>query len=105
MKPKLPSKSKALQPAKPGFDGLPRELREFITESRRHVLCAVDVAQVRTCLGVGRHIVEFEQGGAGGVRGEVAALLGGEADGGFWEGVRRAEACDTANTTLNFADV
>ncbi len=27
-------------------------------------LCAVDVVQVRTCWGVGRHIVEFEQGGA-----------------------------------------
>jgi len=30
MKPKHPSKSKAIQPAKPGFDGLMRELREFI---------------------------------------------------------------------------
>jgi hypothetical protein len=61
MKPKRPSKSKALQPAKPGFDGLRRELREFITESRRQVLRTVDVVQVRTCWGVGRHIVEFEQ--------------------------------------------
>ena len=49
MKPKRPAKSKALQPAKPGFDGLLRELREFITESRRQVLRAVDVVQVRTC--------------------------------------------------------
>jgi hypothetical protein len=56
-------------------------LREFITESRRQVLRAVDVAQVRTCWGVGRHIVEFEQGGAG----EVAASAGGEADGGIRE--------------------
>ena len=31
-----------------------RELREFITESRRQVLRAVDVVQVRTCWGVGR---------------------------------------------------
>ena len=66
MKPKRPTKSKALQPAKPGFNGLLRELREFITESRRQVLRAVDVVQVRTCWGVGRHIVEFEQGGARG---------------------------------------
>lgn len=64
MKPKRPAESKALQPAKPGFDGLLRELREFITESRRQVLRAVDVVQVRTCWGVGRHIVEFEQRGA-----------------------------------------
>jgi hypothetical protein len=84
MNPKRPTQSKALQPAKPGFDGLLRELREFITESRRQVLRAVDVAQVRTCWGVGRHIVEFEQGGAGRVWGEVAASAGGEADGGVW---------------------
>ena len=59
MKSKRPAKAKALLPAKRGFDGLLRELREFITESRRQVLRAVDVAQVRTCWGVGRHIVEF----------------------------------------------
>ena len=47
IKPKRPTKSKALQPAKPGFDGLLRELREFITESRRQVLRAVEVVQVR----------------------------------------------------------
>ena len=34
---------------------------------------AVDVVQVRTCWGVGRHIVEFEQGGA--VRAEYGAKL------------------------------
>ena len=73
MKPKRPAKSKPLQPAKPGFDGLLRELREFITESRRQVLRAVDVVQVRTCWGVGRHIVEFEQGGA--ARAEYGAKL------------------------------
>ena len=83
MKPKPPSKSKALQPAAPGFDGLLGGLREFIAESRRQVLRAVDVVQVRTCWGVGRHIVEFEQRGAGGVWGEVTAQVGGEADGGI----------------------
>jgi len=73
MKPKRPSKTKAVQPAKPGFDGLLRELRAFITESRWQVLRAVDVVQVRTCWGVGRHIVEFEQGGA--ARAEYGAKL------------------------------
>ena len=47
IKPKRPTKSKTLQPAKLGFDGLLRDLREFITESRRQVLRAVDVVQVR----------------------------------------------------------
>jgi predicted nuclease of restriction endonuclease-like (RecB) superfamily len=73
MRSKRPTKSKSRQPAKPGFDGLLRELREFITESRRQVLRAVDVVQVRTCWGVGRHIVEFEQGGA--ARAEYGAKL------------------------------
>jgi predicted nuclease of restriction endonuclease-like (RecB) superfamily len=73
MKPKRPATTKVLRPAKPGFDGLLRDLREFITESRRQVLRAVDVVQVRTCWGVGRHIVEFEQGGA--ARAEYGAKL------------------------------
>ncbi|MBK8090890.1 MAG: DUF1016 family protein [Verrucomicrobiaceae bacterium] len=41
-----------------------RELKTFITESRRQIVRAVDFAQVQTCWGVGRYIVEFEQGGA-----------------------------------------
>jgi hypothetical protein len=75
MKPKRPTKprTRALQPAAPRFEGLLRKLREFIAESRRQVLRAVDVVQVRTCWGVGRHIVEFEQGGA--VRAEYGAKL------------------------------
>ena len=73
MKAKRPSKSKVIQPAGAGFDGLLRGLREFIAESRRQVLRAVDVVQVRTCWGVGRHIVEFEQGGA--ARAEYGARL------------------------------
>ena len=73
MKPKRPSKTKAIQPAAPSFDGLLHGLREFIAESRRQVLRAVDVVQVRTCWGVGRHIVEFEQGGA--ARAEYGARL------------------------------
>ncbi len=62
-----------IQRAKIGFERLMRKLREFIAESRRQVLRAVDVVQVRTCWGVGRHIVEFEQGGA--VRAEYGAKL------------------------------
>ena len=58
MKSKRPNKSKALQPVAPSFDGLVRELREFIAESRRQIVRAVDVAQMRTCWGVGRHIDE-----------------------------------------------
>ncbi len=73
MKLKRTSKPKAIQPAKRGFDGLLGELREFITESRRQVLRAVDVVQVRTCWGVGQQIVEFEQGGA--ARAEYGAKL------------------------------
>lgn len=39
-------------------------LREVIQTARQQALRAVDVVQVRTCWSVGRHIVEFEQGGA-----------------------------------------
>jgi len=38
-------------------------LRAIIRESRQQALQAVDLVQVRTCWLVGRHIVEFEQGG------------------------------------------
>ena len=64
MKPKRTKTPQSIEPATQSFDGLVRELRSFITESRRQVVRAVDVAQVRTCWGVGRYIVEFEQGGA-----------------------------------------
>ena len=40
------------------------QLRSVIRESRQQALRAVDVVHVRTCSTVGRHIVEFEQGGA-----------------------------------------
>lgn len=65
--------SGSLSRAAPSFDGLLSELREFITESRRQIVRAVDVMQVRTCWGVGRHIVEFEQQGA--ARAEYGAKL------------------------------
>lgn len=38
-------------------------LRQLISEARSHALRSVDVIQVQTCWQVGRHIVEFEQGG------------------------------------------
>lgn len=44
--------------------GLLASLREVIHAARQQAVRAVDVVQVRTCWSVGRHIVEFEQGGA-----------------------------------------
>lgn len=40
------------------------QLRALIADARQRVLRAVDVIQVQTCWQVGRHILEFEQGGA-----------------------------------------
>ena len=39
-------------------------LRQAIQAARQQALRAVDLVQVQTCWAVGRHIVEFEQGGA-----------------------------------------
>lgn len=47
-----------------GLTHLLEQLRILINEGRRQALRAVDVVQLRTCWEVGRHIVEFEQGGA-----------------------------------------
>lgn len=47
------------------FDGLVERLRLLIVQARQQALRAVDPIQVRTCWEMGRHIVEFEQGGAG----------------------------------------
>jgi hypothetical protein len=38
-------------------------LRSLIQQGRQQALRAVDMVQVQTCWEVGRHIVEFEQGG------------------------------------------
>ncbi|CUI03820.1 DUF1016 N-terminal domain-containing protein [Massilia antarctica] len=52
----------------PGEDGnlpaLLSELGKLIRQARQSALRAVDTIQVQTCWEVGRHIVEFEQGGA-----------------------------------------
>jgi predicted nuclease of restriction endonuclease-like (RecB) superfamily len=55
--------SNGLHPAS-DLTGLLANLREIIQSARVQALRAVDVVQVRTCWSVGRHIVEFEQGGA-----------------------------------------
>lgn len=47
-----------------GFAPLLGTLRQLIADSRQQVLRAVDVVQVQTYWHIGRHIVEFEQGGA-----------------------------------------
>lgn len=47
------------------ISGLLDNLRGLITSGRQQALRAVDVVQVHTCWELGRHIVEFEQGGAG----------------------------------------
>lgn len=54
----------SLRAVAPGLDALLTELRSLIAEARQRALRAVDLVQVRTCWEVGRHIVEFEQGGA-----------------------------------------
>lgn len=43
--------------------GLLDALRGLIQQGRQQALRAVDMVQVRTCWEIGRHIVEFEQGG------------------------------------------
>jgi len=47
-----------------GTEGLLHRLRELIEGARQKALRAVDAVQVQTCWEIGRHIVEFEQGGA-----------------------------------------
>jgi predicted nuclease of restriction endonuclease-like (RecB) superfamily len=47
----------------PPLNGLLDALRGLITDGRHRALRAVDMVQVRTCWEIGRHIVEFEQGG------------------------------------------
>jgi len=47
------------------LEGLLGQLRMLIQQTRQQALRAVDIVQVRTCWQIGRHIVEFEQKGAG----------------------------------------
>ena len=39
-------------------------LGQLIAQARQQAVRAVDVVQEQTCWDIGRHIVEFEQGGA-----------------------------------------
>lgn len=45
------------------LSGLLDALRDLIQKGRQRALRAVDMVQVQTCWEIGRHIVEFEQGG------------------------------------------
>jgi predicted nuclease of restriction endonuclease-like (RecB) superfamily len=57
----------------PDLSALLSSLRGLIQEARRHALRQLDAGQVRTCWEIGRHIVEFEQGGT--VRAEYGKRL------------------------------
>lgn len=58
--------NKSIVPETPqNLDDLVERLRLIIAQARQQALRAVDPIQVRTCWEMGRHIVEFEQGGAG----------------------------------------
>jgi predicted nuclease of restriction endonuclease-like (RecB) superfamily len=63
MKPKMRAVS-----AVESLNGLLRQLRSLIQQAHRQALRAVDIVQVRTCWQMGRHIMEFEQKGAGRAR-------------------------------------
>jgi DUF1016 N-terminal domain len=47
-----------------GASQLLRSLRELIQNARQRALRTVDAVQVQTCWEIGRHIVDFEQGGS-----------------------------------------
>lgn len=64
MSKKVVKKTAEVLPASPTMEELLAQLRALIQDARQQVLHAVDSVQVRTCWEVGRHIVEFEQGGA-----------------------------------------
>jgi predicted nuclease of restriction endonuclease-like (RecB) superfamily len=59
--------------AEQGTATLLYSLRDLIQSARQKALRAVDAVQVQTCWEIGRHIVEFEQGGA--VRAEYGSGL------------------------------
>jgi hypothetical protein len=57
----------------PSLQILVSQLRDLISDARVRALRSVDAIQVRTCWEIGRHVVEFEQGGA--VRAEYGKRL------------------------------
>jgi predicted nuclease of restriction endonuclease-like (RecB) superfamily len=50
--------------AEEGASQLLHSLRDLIQNARQRALRAVDAVQVQTCWEIGRHIIEFEQGGS-----------------------------------------
>jgi predicted nuclease of restriction endonuclease-like (RecB) superfamily len=56
-----------------GASQLLHNIRDLIQNARQRALRAVDAVQVQTCWEIGRHIVEFEQGGSS--RAEYGARL------------------------------
>ena len=56
-------KKRTLSKPQAGLRNLLGELRGLIQQARQQAHRAVDLVQVQTCWKVGRHIVEFEQGG------------------------------------------
>lgn len=74
--------------AEPDIPALLVELRALIRQARQRALRAVDTIQVQTCWELGRHIVEFEQGGAAreGLRPASVAQTGEGTDLGVWQG-------------------
>jgi predicted nuclease of restriction endonuclease-like (RecB) superfamily len=65
---KVMAKKKAALTVGAGLDQLLGQLRLLIQQSRQQAVRVVDTVHVRTCWEVGRHIVEFEQGGSGRAR-------------------------------------
>lgn len=59
-----PLSASSLPVERGGFNALLGRLRGIIQQARQQALRTVDIVQVRTCWEMGRHIVEFEQGGA-----------------------------------------
>lgn len=49
--------------AEPALQPLLGNLAELIRQARQQAIRSVDIIQVKTCWEIGRHIVEFEQGG------------------------------------------
>ena len=84
----MPRKSKS-SAVEPGVGNLLHQLRDLIQQARQQALRAVDLVQVQTCWEVGRHIVEFEQGGlaraayGAGLLAELAGQLTAEFGKGF----------------------
>jgi DUF1016 N-terminal domain len=60
----MPNK-RPLSKSRAGLGILLSELRGLIQAARQQAVRAFDQVQVQTCWEVGRHIVEFEQGGKG----------------------------------------